>query len=606
MHFNSRTHLVTTIAIGALLSMGCLFAALTLGPRGASAVQEIEIISLRRPMSIGPFTPSDLVLPSSEIADISVTRRSKGAIEVPTPVGICWVDGDNYYVCNYYGLFFVNIESALVREVSRPDGIMGGWVPTGLAYCSSTQELLVAGYKAKNVLILDVTSRTEPQLRHEIVGPNVVGPEGVVATPDGLHVAIADYDGNRVSLFKRDGTLLWSLGGLGGVHGIALGGDKTTGYFLIASTLAPPQVVRVSWTGSILDAARTYGEIGQDINGADELLYPTGVLRYSDDEFVVTDAFRGQLVLMSGSLHATRSVGRNGPSIVQFDNPYSCSTNATSGHVVVTDTFKDRLVEVDIRTSSIVRTLTLRNDPPDFSSPPGSTWVPVSDGSFVSYDFRRFPCAESPLRIGLCLPALLDSDSSCPLLLGCQKVYAPDINKVLLTAGRSPLYPNPMRFVLGKNGALDGRDYALLWSPECAGVLVCWQGVTVPIVAPRNLWMHDRGICLEDRVLGNEQECVQAALASATEYLRGTRGQSPLRAMHETLYGHMSFEDFRRAILEIGQSTAGQCMLRTLVDDPDNPASQMSAALNFVNWARTRKRLFLFELLVAETVLARR
>lgn len=256
-----------------------------------------------------------------------------------TPVGVVHVDGRRFLVCNYGQIGLADIEKNTLSILEPPDAVKSKWFPTGLFYDKRSKKLYVANYKGNNGLVFTILDEKKLQLEHEFTG--IEGPEGVSVSPDGKYVAFANFDGKDVVLFE--GThLKWRSPTLKFAHGVAIQADKSGTLFVFATVLVHTGLYKFSLDGKMVKQSRNSGYLGRNA-----YLYPTTIVPYQQGTLLVIDADSGQISILDTDLQELHSVGANGPGVNMFHRPYGICP--VDGHtVLVADTFKSRLVEVDL------------------------------------------------------------------------------------------------------------------------------------------------------------------------------------------------------------------------------------------------------------------
>lgn len=237
-----------------------------------------------------------------------------------------WGD-DGFFICDYSNVYYLDTENWSVRMIPKPK-IDSPWVPTGLSCVQEEKAVLVANYFGHNVLEFRlVDERLELQCSYECAG--MKSPEGVAVSRDGRLVGVADYDGNRLWVFRRGGPLLWQREiGLG--HGVAFGLDS-----VYVTSLLDKSVSQFSLDGSVI---RRVGGKGWGSTG---FLWPTSVF-VDDRGVIVSDAHTGKITLLKHDLSEIKSFGGNGPAMGLFNMPY-CTIRSQNKYWIC-DTLKQRIL----------------------------------------------------------------------------------------------------------------------------------------------------------------------------------------------------------------------------------------------------------------------
>jgi hypothetical protein len=176
------------------------------------------------------------------------------------------------------------VATMAVVGASRPN------VPTGLAYDGQRQRLFIANYLSNNVLVARVDLPTKTiVVEQEFASDQAISPENVSVDPDSGNVAIADYDGNDIQIWKQSGAAWTRICAvpLKQAHGILLSHGDAFATGLAGRELVKIDPTRCTITGHI-------GEAGWD-PGAYGFLWPTAIAEWDHDNIAVADAHTGML-----------------------------------------------------------------------------------------------------------------------------------------------------------------------------------------------------------------------------------------------------------------------------------------------------------------------
>jgi hypothetical protein len=286
--------------------------AIALRPRKLPKAQTEDV--LRRPLR-----------PAADFAVVPLPSDYPG-----TAVSASHWDGDRYLVCNYNLLQEIDTRTGAVTRISPPTGL-SVWNPTGVWASPAEGRVFIANYTGHDVLECSRTGDALALVRR-YVHAEMQSPENVALSADGQLVGAADYDGNRLWMFRRDGSLAWERP-VPLAHGVAFGPD-----FVVATSLLDRTVVKYDLAGR--EQART-GSLGW---GDGKYLWPTCVFHQAD-RLYVTDAHTGRLTALDFDLKPFDWNGGNGPGAGLFNMPYAVAGRARE--LVVCDTFKDRLLVLD-------------------------------------------------------------------------------------------------------------------------------------------------------------------------------------------------------------------------------------------------------------------
>jgi hypothetical protein len=275
----------------------------------------------------------------------------------PRPVCIApWKD-DRCIICNYKIVQEVDLRSGATKTLT-PDARVAVWEPTGV--CAREREglVFVANYNGHDVLEMRRVKDCLELVRH-YTHPEMRSPENVAVSADGLLVGVADYDGDRLLVFRRDGSLAWSHPA-GQAHGVAFGPD-----FVVVSSLRDRLMRKLDLSGNLLCQAGAPGW------GDNRYLWPTCVAFHAG-RVHVSDAHTGKISVLDDALHTLDWFGGNGPGAGLLNMPYGIAGGA--GRLLVCDTFGDRVLELD-NDSRCTRILARRTQPLPWEGGPAAGGV---------------------------------------------------------------------------------------------------------------------------------------------------------------------------------------------------------------------------------------
>jgi hypothetical protein len=228
-----------------------------------------------------------------------------------TPVSVTALDDRSLLVADYRNLYLVEGEAARKVAVDNPNNVT--FVPTDTAYDRGADELFIANYTGNDVLVgkIDPENGTSA-IKRRIGDGATVSPEGIALFGD--KVAIANYDGNNVQVFRKqavDGERALCDIRVEWAHGITFADGH-----LFVSSLAQRKIVKID-----PDTCRIVSETGSRGWGRGQFLWPTGIAAAGEKKIVVSDAHTGMLtVLRTTDFLVVQHWGGNGPSF--FNMPY--------------------------------------------------------------------------------------------------------------------------------------------------------------------------------------------------------------------------------------------------------------------------------------------
>jgi hypothetical protein len=295
---------------GVLLAIGSLMIVATLSVASRRTRQEVIQPRFIQPADDCALLPSDVLL--------------------PMPVSLASLDGDRCLVCNYSVVQTVNLRTGAASTVAPPREVEH-WCPTGLCVAGTDGTVVLANYTGHDLLEMRLCG-DRFELVRRITHPDMVSPENVAVSEDGQLLAVADYDGDRLLVFHRDGELAWSRP-VGNAHGVAFGPDG-----IVVSGLKDRRVTLFDLRGN---RRRETGGFGW---GAGKYLWPTCVT-HAAGRYLVSDAHTGRITILDRELKPVDWFGGNGPGAALFNMPYAVTV--LGKEVVVCDTFKGRVLRLD-------------------------------------------------------------------------------------------------------------------------------------------------------------------------------------------------------------------------------------------------------------------
>ena len=247
----------------------------------------------------------------------------------------------------YRYLYYYDEEEKIMREVPCPDGYytyndilhdIGNlekvWNPTGCFYDKNEDLLYIANYHGHNILVCTIDDNFICKVVREITTELMVSPENVYVG-ENEKVAVADYDGNALFLFDRDGELLWSRE-IKLAHGVTMSDN-----YVYATGLHDRTISKFDLDGNLI---KETGELGYE--GKDRFMWPTS-LDYFNDRLLIADAHTGRIYLYDDDLNYISSIGGNGASDNTFNFPY-CA-NFINNNIYVADVFNNRIVKLNCK-----------------------------------------------------------------------------------------------------------------------------------------------------------------------------------------------------------------------------------------------------------------
>jgi hypothetical protein len=454
-------------------------------------------------------------------------------ISVPTlarnPVSIAPWQDSRYLICNYALLQEIDIETAEVRTLDPPMEVPH-WCPTGVWTEPEEKHLFVANYTGHDVL----------EMRRDAAGLHLVrrflhaemrSPENVALSADRRLVGVADYDGNRLWVFGRDGALLWSRS-IPMAHGVAFGPD-----FVVVTSLHERTISKFDLQGNALTSSGSFGW------GDEKYLWPTSIF-LSGDRLLVADAHTGKIIVLDHNLRQQEWVGGNGPSPALFNMPYS--VGGRPGTLLVCDTFNHRILVLDDQFKC--RRVLARE------AASGRNWV-MSDNEPASWlGYRKISDACAAQLPGLPL------ETWCPgygrYTLGTESKTR-DVRYPMLGSLWSEVFPY---FCWCSHFTYQNADYLLLGQSQDRSLLIVdAKGRCQRKDAQQYLWKTSRGLRTSDGASFDPTPFVKDAAAAFTLHDRlCLEGVDPVNAMRQAYWPDLTCEQLRHKADTMFGSPAGK------------------------------------------------
>jgi DNA-binding beta-propeller fold protein YncE len=574
------------------------------------------------PALASPLDPAPLMLaPGLKTGTITDCASTK-PLDQTYPVNIVGLGDNKYYVCNYRQLCLINLVNRTGQVVPPPDGLPSDWVPTGLAYEPVSKRLFVANYTGGNVLVLDASDRLRLKLLATLTHPEMKGPEGVAVTADGKCLAIADYDSSATLFFSTAGKLLWKFTA-SQCHGVDILKARDGREYVLATSLGWMAVLKFDLDGNLLKKV-----VNRIWHGGHGYLYPTAIMTRSDGLIAVTDAFRGQVSFLDEDLEAFGTLGGNGPGPGFFNNPYA-SCWSGSEKLLVADTFRDRLVEINLKTRTVTAIYHLADPARENTLSSMAWWAGKSEIGSLTYswstpdlnlvpadpfgrnhivhrvgDFMLIP--DTQKVVALPLPHFLATGGKAlgsawrPGIQGLISVAKPGVCAWTVSLG-SLLTDYPYRFILGCNYEHEGENYLLLSSPQSGTVLVSGRGATVAVPVHKDMWLMGNTLVGPNFALP-ARNVLARGVSRISAYHDLLANRPPLDALRSLFFPGLTREEFRRAFLTSMVSPDGAAFAQECWDAPD-AQGQRAAAERFLATCQGQGMLQLNEILLAEMIL---
>ncbi|PAY04493.1 hypothetical protein CK489_35260 [Bradyrhizobium sp. UFLA03-84] len=267
------------------------------------------------------------------LVDVTLDRHDDGPMG---PVSAARIGAHEFLIANYQDIFLFDQDRRTAVPV-QTDVELPVWNPTAVFYSAFYDRVFIANYSGKDIVVAQLVrdgGGPKLHLTDRIVNEAAIqGAEGVAVSKGGRFMAIADYEGNALSLFERiddQWAFRWKREIIGS-HGVAIAGD-----YVFAS--GQGAIVKFSIeTGQ--EAART------SKLGSEPILFATCLnVDESSGQLIGSDAMSGIVFGMTKDLKVTSKFGANGPTYSNFSSPF-CAYRDRQG-IYVLSTYQDRFVSI--------------------------------------------------------------------------------------------------------------------------------------------------------------------------------------------------------------------------------------------------------------------
>jgi hypothetical protein len=362
----------------------------------------------------------------------------------------------------------------------------------------------VANYLGKDVLALKFNNN-KLILERRITDNELDGPENLDISDDGNLIAVADFNSNKLIVFEKNGKKLWSSD-IGRAHGVAFSADQKS---IFVSGLTPPKVYKFSVNGKLIS------EIGKSGFGKDGFLWPTGLTKRGKYIYV-SDAHTGKVTQLDDNLCSMKTWGGNGLGKNLFNMPYGPDF-IKDNVLMLTDTFKARLVFVDLKKNSIMLSynglfapVSLQGNEILSPVPPKQLGRPE-----FYYQDQSFDKIEP---LGLHYNERLDTTSSfiIPMVPSQKELFngkwKRSYNSIISEQGAKLLHflgahyyfsSTVYYWILADNFKIDNKQYLIIGSPETSEWIIGREGVFLPVYIGFDYWLHKDSLC------SSEGKCIK-------------------------------------------------------------------------------------------------
>jgi DNA-binding beta-propeller fold protein YncE len=302
------------------------------------SVCDMEDVALRVLLVVAVASGVAACSPARKPEPVTEHIFSGDAANFETPVAIANVGGSDYVLANYDDVALFDKSTGSVNRLSADNPeFVREFVPTSFAVDAVRGKLLIANYRANNVIVASLDKTNRKLHFDRLIGDErTVSPEGVAVSGD--LVAVANYGGDNVQFFDQGKSISAAVCTVSvrQAHGVVfLGG------FAYATSLEDRRLVKID-PGACAISAGT-GESGWKPK---QFLWPTQVAVWDNESIAVTDAHTGLIsVYGARTLDFIKSFGGNGPGRNELNMPYGLAVGGSD--LFVTSTFGNRIVRFD-------------------------------------------------------------------------------------------------------------------------------------------------------------------------------------------------------------------------------------------------------------------
>ncbi|MBN9412617.1 MAG: hypothetical protein J0H12_01650 [Candidatus Paracaedimonas acanthamoebae] len=243
-----------------------------------------------------------------------------------------------YFMANYRNLYLLDLKNLVSKKII----IVGkdkipNWRPTDVFYHPLSNKVYVANYTGNNILIFSIAKAEHPILILEQIIDGFKEPEGIYLSKDGKNMIVANYGAGEACFFEYEQkawVLKWKKNGLPACHGCLILHNK----------------VYVAGEGFL----KCYDFDGQLLFNKNELFgqkfrFVTNVKSTLDEQkLLISDTASGYVFITTPDLQEIMYFGKNGPSLYNFNMPYS-AFQFEENKIFVSCLYQDRLVVIDLK-----------------------------------------------------------------------------------------------------------------------------------------------------------------------------------------------------------------------------------------------------------------
>lgn len=545
--------------------------------------------------ALNEFEPKSFLL-DAEYKEIKLTDQDNTHSIIGSVCSVATWNQNSILVANYLNIIHINLETGEIKVLDKPLGI-DKWYPTGLKWHKETQRLYVANYLGHDILILKL-SEDKLVLDKRIIDNELDGPENIDVTDDGSLISVADFNNNKLIVFNKNGKKLWSAD-IGRAHGVAFSSDQKN---IFVSGLYPAKVYKFSIDGQLIN------EIGKPCFGKDGFLWPTSITTRGKYIYI-SDAHTGKITQLDNDLHSIKTYGGNGLGGNLFNMPYGIAF-LNDNDVIVADTFKGRLLVLDLKRNSItlsysgiVSPVSLQNV--DILSPSSKESVPKN-----FFYQNKFSNKIEPL--GLHYNARLDTRSNFVIPMpSSQKefftgrwkasynsIISEQDSQILSLSGAHYFFSSSIYYwILADNVKINNKHYMIIGSPESPEWIVGRDGLFVPIYIGFDNWLYDESLCSSTGRCIKYQNIAKLVEEKISKMQASALTDIPPLQIIENAYNMLGNNDIEKMF----SSVEGKELLQQIKTESDS-AKINSIALKFLQELDKKSLAYFPEFMFASTI----
>lgn len=497
-------------------------------------------------------------------------------------VSITEIKSGIFVACDYGSLFVFHVLDQKIEVITPPEQVKI-WNPTGVYYNKRNNNLYVANYHGKNILVFKLTSDNKAKFLNEITFPGLISPENVSVTNDGELIAIADYDGSKIYLVNKEGQVQWSYP-VRSAHGVCIEPDGSNVYATGLDALEG-QIYKINKAGTLL-AKQGLPEYQKKINF---FTYPTHCALSPTGELYYVDAHIGGLVSVNkDTLERKQILGTYGPAFNQINVSYGF-TWGENGKIYLSDMYKERFIEIDPHNNEISNVYYYEKQKKEKSELIKEISL---DRNLMYTENTRNVNKKGFLNIS---SVNLPSDGWIP---GYKTVINMNGTPILidLRADYTVFKRAFQRFLELKSFSINNVIYSIISSPQNEYALLIKENFAFPLYVGRDFW-------LETAKTGEIYNLIRKSEDKLTNYNHFLRSEeNPLKLLHSTFFQdvHKDFEEFMNAFSATFSSNENKNVATSILEAKDK--KEVKKIYETYLFSLNEKSLLLEEILLMKII----